>query len=85
MVSDHGPVPHPENRECMMTSGMHTKKEVLKKREAVNLKVGPVMSLLKNVQSITLEVNLAIKVELMEGLHGDLVCHPCTWQRDQRP
>ena len=52
--------------------GDHPKKEVLKERGGES-KVGPVMSLLKNVQSIALEVNLAIKVELVEGLHGDLV------------
>jgi hypothetical protein len=50
----------------------HTKKKVFKERGGES-KVGPVVSVLKNVQSIALEVNLAIKVKLVEGLHGDLV------------
>lgn len=35
--------------------------------------LGPVVSVLQNLQSISVEGNLVIKVLLHEGLHGDLV------------
>lgn len=34
---------------------------------------GPIMTVLQHFESIALEIDLAIKVHLMEGLHGDLV------------
>ena len=36
------------------------------------VEVGPVMTVLEDLESIALEVNIAVKVLLVEGLHGDL-------------
>lgn len=47
-----------------------TKQEVLVKTHG-EAEVGPVMTELKTLESITLEVHLAIKVLLVENLHGN--------------
>lgn len=49
----------------------HSSQEILVQAPG-ELELGPVMSVLKHLQRITLEVHLSVKVHLMEGLHGDL-------------
>ena len=51
--------------------GDETKQEVFEKTSG-ELEVGPVVTVLEALQSITLEVNLTIEVLLVENLHGDL-------------
>lgn len=51
--------------------GDEAEQEVLEETHG-ELEVGPVVTVLESLQSITLEVNLAIKVLLIEDLHGNL-------------
>lgn len=51
--------------------GNETKQEVLVETHG-EAEVGPVVTELETLKSITLEVNLAIEVFLVEDLHGDL-------------
>ena len=51
--------------------GDEAEQEVLEETHG-ELEVGPVMTVLEGLQSITLEVNLAVEVLLVEDLHGDL-------------
>lgn len=85
--SDHGPAPRLEIRlelppalyEGLLTLrtsvhqhlGDETKQEVLEETSG-ELEVGPVVTVLEALQSIALEVNLAIEVFLVEDFHGDL-------------
>lgn len=50
----------------------HAKEEELQEANS-EAEVGPVMTILHNVKAVTLEVDISIKVLLVEGLHGDLV------------
>lgn len=47
------------------------KQEVLEETHG-ELEVGPIVTVLESLQSITLEVDLAVEVLLVEDLHGDL-------------
>lgn len=49
----------------------HAREEIPEQTEC-ELPVGPVVSVLHDLQSITLEIDLTVKVHLMKGLHGDL-------------
>lgn len=51
--------------------GNEAKQEVLEETHS-ELEVGPVVTVLESLQSIPLEVNLAVEVLLVEDLHGDL-------------
>lgn len=51
--------------------GNEAEKEVLEETHS-ELEVGPIMTVLKSLKSIHLEVNLAIEELLVENLHGDL-------------
>lgn len=52
--------------------GNHASEEELDQAES-EAEAGPVVAVLQNLKAVTVEVNLAVKVHLMEGLHGDLV------------
>jgi hypothetical protein len=52
--------------------GNHAKEEKLDEANG-EAEAGPVVSVLHNLETVTLEVNIAIKVLLVEGLHGDLL------------
>lgn len=47
------------------------KQEVLEETRS-ELEVGPIVTVLESLQSITLEVDLAVEILLVEDLHGDL-------------
>lgn len=51
--------------------GNEAEQEMLEETHG-ELEVGPVVTVLESLQSIALEVNLAVKVLLVEDLHGDL-------------
>lgn len=51
--------------------GNEAGKEVLEKTPG-KAEIGPVMSVLQDIKSIPLEINLAIEVLLVESLHGNL-------------
>lgn len=51
--------------------GNEAEQEVLEETHG-ELEVGPVMTVLKALQSVALEVNLAVEELLVENLHGDL-------------
>lgn len=50
----------------------HAKEEELDEANG-EAEAGPVMAVLHNLEAVTLEVNITIKVHLVESLHGDLV------------
>ena len=50
----------------------HAEQEVLNQAKG-EAEVGPVVAQLQNVQAVALEVDVAIEVLLIEGLHGDLL------------
>lgn len=52
--------------------GHHAKEEELDKANS-EPEASPVMAVLHNLKNISLEVDIAIKVQLVKGLHGDLV------------
>lgn len=65
-----------ERRLTLRTSvhqhlGDEAKQEVLEETHG-ELEVGPVMTVLETLKGITLEINLAIEVLLVEDLHGNL-------------
>lgn len=51
--------------------GDHAKEEELDEADS-EAEAGPVMAELHNIEAIALEVDLAVKVHLVESLHGDL-------------
>lgn len=51
--------------------GDHASKEVLDQTEG-EAEASPVMSVLEGLQAVTVELDVAVKVHLVEGLHGDL-------------
>jgi hypothetical protein len=50
----------------------HAKEEELDETNG-EAEAGPVVAVHHNLEAVTLEVNIAIEVHLVEGLHGDLV------------
>ena len=52
--------------------GNHAKEEELDETKS-EAKVGPVMAVLHDLEAVTLEVNIAVEVLLVESLHGDLL------------
>lgn len=52
--------------------GNHAKEEKLDEANG-EAEAGPVVSVLHNLETVTLEVDIAVKVLLVEGLHGDLL------------
>lgn len=52
--------------------GNHAKEEVLDKADS-ETEAGPVMAEFHNLETITVEVDITVKVHLVEGLHGNLV------------
>jgi hypothetical protein len=52
--------------------GNHAKEEELDESNG-ETEAGPVMTVLHGLEAVTLEVDIAVKVHLVEGLHGDLV------------
>ncbi len=52
--------------------GHHTSQKVAKQAEG-ELPVGPVMSILHDLQGVALEVDFAIKVHLVKGFHWYLI------------
>jgi hypothetical protein len=52
--------------------GNHAKEEELNEANG-EAEAGPVMTVFHSLEAVTLEVDIAVKVHLVEGLHGDLV------------
>lgn len=69
---------YPHCRELTLRTGVHdnlgnhAKEEVLDKADSES-EAGPVMAELHDLEAITVEVDITIKVHLVESLHGDLV------------
>lgn len=52
--------------------GNHAREEVLDQADG-EAETGPVVSELHDLEAVTVEVNVAVKVHLVEGLHGDFL------------
>lgn len=52
--------------------GNHAQQKVLDETDG-EAEAGPVVTVLHNLEAVTLEVDVTVKVHLVEGLHGDLV------------
>lgn len=52
--------------------GNHAKEEVLDKADS-EPEAGPIMAEFHDLEAVTVEIDITIKVHLVEGLHGDLV------------
>ena len=52
--------------------GHHAGQEVLDQAQG-EAEVGPIVAVLENLEGITVEVNITVKIHLVEGLHWDLV------------
>lgn len=52
--------------------GKHAKKEVLDQANG-EAEAGPIVAVLHDLQAVAIEVDITVKVHLVEGLHGDLV------------
>lgn len=50
----------------------HAGKEELDQAES-KAEVGPIVPILHDLQTVTVEIHVSVKVHLVEGLHGDLV------------
>jgi hypothetical protein len=52
--------------------GNHAQQEVLDQADS-ETEAGPVVTVLHDLQAVAFEVDITVKVHLVEGLHGDLV------------